>query len=84
MAYWVGRTRAIDVDDLAVLVEAGSVSEGQKDTTGRPRELVAQRVARVLGCGETTAVRQERSDLAALLVDLIDGLDSVQVVDTGV
>lgn len=34
-----------DVLDLAVLVEAGSVPQGEKDTTGGPRELVTEGVA---------------------------------------
>lgn len=66
-----------DVLDLTVLVEAGGVPQGEQDTTGRPGELVAERVTRSLGGGQTTAVREERGDLASLLVNLLDGLDGV-------
>lgn len=67
---------------LAIQVELGRVTEGQQDTAAGPRELVAQRVVRVLGGGETTAVREEGVDLAAFSVDFRDSLDSVQVIDT--
>ena len=70
-------TRAVNVNDLAVLVEAGGVAESEEDTAGRPGELVAKRVVGVLGGGKTTAVREEGQDLATLLVDLLDGLDGV-------
>lgn len=67
---------------LAILVELGVVSEGEKNTAAGPRELVTQRVVGALGGRETTAVGEERSDLTTLGVYLGDGLDSVQVVDT--
>lgn len=70
-------TRACHIGDLSILVEAGGVSQSQQDTTRRPRELVTQRVSRALGGRETSAVRQERKDLSALLVDLVDGLDGI-------
>lgn len=76
--------RASNVDDLALRVELGGVTEGQKDTTGRPRELVAKRVVGILGGRKTTTVRKERGDLTLLLVDLLDGLDGVEVIDSGI
>jgi hypothetical protein len=41
---------------LAVLVELGSVAEGEEDTAAGPGELVAQWVVGALGGRETTAV----------------------------
>ena len=73
-----------DLDDGAILPPLAGVAKGEQDTARGPRELVAERVVRVLGGGETAAVRQEAKDLAALLVHLLDGLDGVKVVDTGV
>ena len=32
----VRHTRAVDVGDLAILVEAGGISQGEKETTGGP------------------------------------------------
>lgn len=76
--------RAGDAEDLTVLVELGVVAEGEQNAAAGPRELVAQRIVRVLGSGETTAVGEERGDLASGGVDLLDGLNSVQVVNTRV
>lgn len=73
---------AVDADDLAILVDLGGVAEGQEDTTAGPGELVAQRVVGALGGGETTAEGDEAGDLAPGGVDLGDGLDGVQVVNT--
>lgn len=70
-----------NIGDLAVLVVSGGVSQGEEDTAGRPGELVSERVARDLGGGETTAVAEERQNLSALGVDLLDRLDGVQVVN---
>ena len=42
-----------------------------------PRELVSQGVTRGLRGRETTTVRQERQDLSALLVNLLDGFDGI-------
>lgn len=73
-----------DLDDLAVLPVLGGVSQRQQDTTGRPGELVAQGVIRSLGGRKATAVAEEALDLSAGLVNLVNGLDGVQVVQTGV
>ena len=73
---------ALNLDNLAILPPLAGVAESEQDTTRRPGELVAERVVGVLGGGETTAVGEEGEDFAASLVDLIDGLDGVQVVDT--
>lgn len=62
---------AVDRDGLAVLVELGGVAEGEENAAAGPGELVAQRVVGVFGGGETTAVREEGVDLAALSVDLV-------------
>lgn len=75
---------ALNLDDLAILPPLARVAESEQDTARRPGELVTERVVGVLGGGETTAVGQERENLAAGLVDLIDGLNGVQVVDTGI
>ena len=75
---------ALNLDNLAILPPLAGVAESKQNTARRPGELVAERVVGVLGRGETTAVGEEREDLAASLVDLIDGLDGVQVIDTGV
>ena len=64
--------------------ELGRVAQGQQHAPRRPRELVAERVRRSLGRRQTAAERAERLHLAAGLVDVGDGLDGVQVVETGV
>lgn len=51
------------LDNLTVLVEFGVVLEGEEDSAGGPRELVAERVVGGLGGGESAAVGQERKDL---------------------
>ena len=60
-----------DANFLAVLVELGSVTESEKDTTAGPRELVTQRVVGAFRGGKTTTVGEEGSDLTTLLVDLL-------------
>lgn len=72
----------VNADDLAVLVDLGGVAQSQQDSAAGPGELVAQRVVGALGGGETTAEGDEAGDLAAGSVDLGDGLDGVQVVNT--
>lgn len=67
---------AVDRDGLAVLVELGGVAEGEEHAAAGPGELVAQGVVGVFGGGETTAVRQEGVDLAALGVDLVSLVSS--------
>lgn len=76
--------RAWDIGDLAVPIVLGRVTESEQDTTAAPRELVSKWVVAGFGCWETTAVAEEAGDLAAGLVDLVNGLDGVQVVNTGV
>lgn len=76
--------RAVDILDAAVLPPLRLVAEGEQHAAGAPRELVAQRVIRGLGGGEPTAVRLEGEDLAACLVDVVDGDDGREVVDAGV
>ena len=49
----------------------------EEQTKRVPRELVAERVTGALRGRQTTTVRQERGDLSTLVVDLLDGLDSV-------
>lgn len=73
-----------DGELLAILPELGSVAERKEDTTRRPGELVAERVVSSLGSGQTTTVGEEGLDLAALSVNIIDGLDGVEVVETRV
>lgn len=75
---------ALNLDNLAILPPLAGVAESEQDTARRPGELVAERVVGILGGGKTTTVGEEGEDLAASLVDLVDGLDGVQVVDTGV
>lgn len=67
---------AVDGDGLAVLVELGGVAEGEENAAAGPGELVTQGVVGVLGGGETTAVREEGVDLAALGVDLMSLVSS--------
>lgn len=76
--------RSSDLDNLAVLVVLGGVAESEKHTTAAPGELVAQWVVTGLWRRKTTAVAEEARDFAASLVDLINRLDSPQVVDTWV
>jgi len=73
-----------DFLNLAILPVSGGVSQSEQNTSRRPGELVTQWVVRVLGGGETTAVGEEGLDLTTSLVDLVNGLDGVQVVDTRV
>jgi hypothetical protein len=72
---------AVDFDELTLLVELGRVEEGEEDTARGPGELVTEGVVGGSGGGETTAVRKETGDLAAGLVNLVDGFDGVEVVD---
>ena len=60
-----------DTVDFAVLVELGGIAEGKEHATAGPGELVAQRVVGAFGGRETTAVREERVDLATFSVDLL-------------
>jgi hypothetical protein len=89
-----------NLDNLAVLDEATIVVQSHKHTDGRPRELVSEGVVRGLSdmsadlrgnrffthsrLGETTTVALEARDLSSGLVNLVDNLDGVQVVDSGV
>lgn len=82
---WLGGTHKVgasNVDNLAVLDNLCGVSQGEKDTAAAPRELVTEWVTAVLWRWETTTVAEEACDLAAGLMDLVNGLDSVQVIDT--
>jgi len=84
---WLGGSHEVlglNLDDLAVLVVLGCVAEGEEDTAGRPGELVSERVVGILWCWETTAVGEERKDFSALGVDLLDGLDGIQVINSWV
>lgn len=84
---WLGGAHEVSARNgvlLAVLEEGGGVAGGQEHTAWGPGELVTKRVVGALWCWETSAVRQEAGDLAAGLVDVVDGLDSVEVVDTRV
>ena len=81
---WLPRIQPNPYLGFNIYSSSGRVPQGEEDTTRRPRELVSQRVTRVLGGGEATAVREERNDLSALGVDLVDHLDSVKMVDSGV
>lgn len=84
---WLGGAHELgtsNVDNLAILVDLGGVPESEKNTAAGPRELVAERVATVLGGGQTTAVAEEAVDGTTGLVDLVNGLDGVKVINTGV
>ncbi len=47
-------------------------------------KLVAERVVSGFGSGQATTVGEERLDLATLSVNVVDGLDGVEVVETRV
>jgi len=47
-------------------VVLGRVSESEQNTSGRPRELVPERVVGALGSGETSTVREELLDLKTM------------------
>ncbi|KAH3667614.1 hypothetical protein OGATHE_003137 [Ogataea polymorpha] len=84
---WLGRGHQVfgsNLLDLAIFPVCGLISQSKKNTSRGPRELVSQRIVRIFWCWKTTTVRQERGDLTTGLVDLVDGLDGVQVVDTWV
>ncbi|KAH3669334.1 hypothetical protein OGAPHI_001455 [Ogataea philodendri] len=84
---WLGRGHKVlgsDLLNLTVLPVSGLVSQSKQDTSRRPRELVSQWIVGILRSRQTTTVRQERGDLTAGLVDLVDGLDGIQVVNTWV
>lgn len=56
---WLGSSHqllTLNLDNLAILVVLGSIAKSEEDTTGRPGELVSQRVVRVLWGWESTAV----------------------------
>ncbi|KAB8349840.1 hypothetical protein FH972_023853 [Carpinus fangiana] len=74
VALAVGRAVAVRVADE---VEARHAARG-------PGELVAERVVGRLGRGQAAAEGEEGGDLAAGAVNLVDGLDGVQVVDARV
>ena len=74
----------LDVDFLAVGVEAGSVAESEQDATRRPGEFIPERVIGALGGGQAAAVGEEGKDTAAGSVDFGDGLDGVEMVDSGI
>lgn len=50
----VHKVKTRDLNNLAVLDVLGIILESEKDTTAAPAELVAQRIIRVLWCGQTT------------------------------
>jgi len=74
----------LNLDLLVLIEERRAVEEGEENTAGGPAELIAEGVAAALGRGEATTVGQELLDLAALRVDLVNGLDRVEVIDTRV
>jgi hypothetical protein len=54
---------ARDRELLRILDERGIIEQGKKDTSARPRELVAERISRAFRCGKAAAVRIEFLDL---------------------
>lgn len=84
---WLGGSHKLwarHIDDVPVLVELGCVAKSEENAATAPRELVAEWVVAVLRRWETSAVAEEACDLAARLVDLINGFDSIEMVDTRV
>ena len=78
------QVEATDGVCLVALDELGRVPQSQQDAARRPRELVAEWVRRSLWRREPAAVREERLDLATCIVDVLDGLDGIQMVKTRV
>src|SRR2546421_11487543 len=68
--------------NLSVFPVAGGVAESKKDTSGRPGEFVSQRIIGCFRSWKTTAIGHKGKNLSSLGMDIINCLDSVQVIDS--
>lgn len=80
----VHQVLALNILNLAVLPPLASIPQRKQYTPRTPRELVSQRVVRRLRRRQPTTVAQEARNLAPLLMNLVNRLNSVQVINTRV